>query len=124
MGKNQMESSRQISGIRDGTMIGTLAPSYITASAAQSGAAAVILEDRKTKKYYAFLKTVSSSCLPWKGFAPSIPRAPISPPVSADANVVRWCDGASMPMIVAFHTRLLPISFHLVFPSDLRLFLP
>lgn len=40
----------------DATVIDTLAPSYLTASAAQSGAAAAIAEDRKMQKYHAFLQ--------------------------------------------------------------------
>src|SRR6218665_1144697 len=40
----------------DATVIGTLAPSYLTASAARSGAAAAIAEDRKMQKYHAFLQ--------------------------------------------------------------------
>src|SRR6218665_1452483 len=40
----------------DATVIDTLSPSYLTASAAQSGAAAAIAEDRKMQKYHAFLQ--------------------------------------------------------------------
>src|SRR6218665_1311812 len=40
----------------DATVIDTLAPSYLTASAAQSGAAAAIAEDRMMQKYHAFLQ--------------------------------------------------------------------
>src|SRR6218665_1146939 len=40
----------------DAMVIDTLAPSYLTASAAQSGAAAAIAEDRKMQKYHAFLQ--------------------------------------------------------------------
>ena len=41
----------------DATVIDTLAPSYLTASAARSGTAASLAEDRKTQKYHAFLET-------------------------------------------------------------------
>src|SRR6218665_925526 len=40
----------------DATVIDTLASSYLTASAAQSGAAAAIAEDRMMQKYHAFLQ--------------------------------------------------------------------
>ena len=41
----------------DATVIDTLAPSYLTASAARAGAAASLAEDRNTQKYRAFLDT-------------------------------------------------------------------